>query len=498
MIRHDIDVLICGAGAAGLTLAIELARRGVAFAVIDKLATPFPGSRGKGLQPRTLEVFEDLGVLPAILAAGGPYPLLREHRADGCQVDRALGEASPSPAEPHAQPWMCPQWITEGILRERLAALGHTVQGERELVALAQDAHGVSATVQGVQGEQMLRARYLVGCDGGRSVVRQTLGVDFPGKSLGIRALVADVELQGLSRDAWHRFGSNDPTRQIALCPLAGTALFQIQAAVPLEGEVATSLPALQAMLAERIDQPDITLHAVHWASVYRMSARLASHYRVGRVFLAGDAAHVHPPTGGQGLNTSVQDAYNLGWKLAAVLDGAPDALLHSYEAERRTVAADMLGLSTTLLDATRRGEMQRSRATRQLDLGYRDSPLTLEAPPREEGLRAGDRAPDAPLAHADGTAPVRLFELLTGPHWTALGHASDATAITPHPQLRVHVVGGDGDLADPQGHFREIWALPPGSWALVRPDGYLAAVVDADHAAAMRAWLGQQLGEPG
>ena len=496
MSRSDIDVLVCGAGAAGLTLAIELARRGVAFAVVDKLATPFPGSRGKGLQPRTLEVFEDLGVLPAVLAAGGPYPQLREHRADGSHVDSPLGDASPTPAEPYAQPWMCPQWITERILRERLAALGHTVQGGCELLALAQDAHGVDATLRDAHGKRTLRARYLVGCDGGRSTVRQLLDVAFPGHDLGMRALVADLTLEGLSRDAWHRFGSDDPARQLALCPLAGTELFQLQTPVPPEGEVDISLPALQALLAQRSGRSAITLQAVHWASVYRMSARLAARYRTGRVFLAGDAAHVHPPTGGQGLNTSVQDACNLGWKLAAVLAGAPDALLDSYEAERRPVAADMLGLSTSLLEAAKRGELKRSRATRQLDVGYRGSPLNLEAPARHEGLRAGDRAPDAPLVRAADDTPVRLFELLAGTHWTALGHAADADAIAPHPQLKRAVVGGDGELADPHGYFQAAWALPQGSWALLRPDGYLAAVVDADHAGAMRRWLGQMLGE--
>ncbi|MBN8726258.1 MAG: FAD-dependent oxidoreductase [Xanthomonadales bacterium] len=490
------DVLICGAGAAGLTLAIDLARRGVDFRLVDKLAAPFPGSRGKGIQPRTLEVFEDLGIVQAILAAGGPYPPQRVHAADGSHADTAMvAEAAATPAEPYALPWMCPQATTERIMRERLAGLGGHVQAGCELIGFEEDADGVTATLAGAQGRETVHARYLVGTDGGRSFVRRTLGIDFPGKTLGVRAMVADLELDGLPRDAWHRFGGEVMEQTLSLCPLAGTALFQMHAAVPPDGEVDVSLSALQSMVEERAGRADIRLRAVAWASVYRMHARLAARYRIGRVLLAGDAAHTHPPTGGQGLNTSIQDAYNLGWKLAAVLAGAPAALLDSYEEERRPVAADVLGLSTRLLDAARRGDNRRSREARQLDLGYRDSVLAMEAPTRSATLRAGDRAPDAPLADASSGAPVRVFELLAGPHWTLLGHATDPGAIATHPGLRVHVVGGEGGFIDAQGHFRDAWALPPGHWALVRPDGHIGAFVAADRLPALHDHLTRVLG---
>ncbi|MFS2021473.1 FAD-dependent monooxygenase, partial [Massilia sp. CT11-108] len=224
-----------------------------------------------------------------------------------------------------------------------------------------------------------LRARYVVGTDGGRSTVRHLLGIGFPGKTLGVRALVADVALTGLARDAWHRFNGDDMARRLEVCPLAGTDLFQVQAPVPPEGDVDLSAQALDALVRDRTGRDDVHVASVSWASAYTMNARLADRYRVGRVFLAGDAAHTHPPTGGQGLNTSVQDAYNLGWKLAAVLAGAPDDLLDTYEAERRPLAAAMLQLSTALLDAARRGgEMRRGRETRQLDLAYPDSPLAF------------------------------------------------------------------------------------------------------------------------
>jgi hypothetical protein len=184
-----------------------------------------------------------------------------------------------------------------------------------------------------------------------------------------------------------------------------------------------------------------------------------------------------------------VQDAYNLGWKLAAVLAGAPDALLDSYEAERRPVAEGVLGLSTRLLDAARQGDNRRGREARQLDLGYPGSPLSLEDPARTHGPRAGDRAPDAPIHHATG-APTRLFELFKGPHWTLLGHDLDHDTLPSHPQLHVHAFGAYGDVVDTHGHVRDAYAMKPGDQVLVRPDGYIGAVVAGARREALRLYL--------
>jgi len=469
-----LDVLICGAGAAGLTLAVELARRGLAFRLIDKLPEPFPGSRGKGIQPRTLEVFEDLGILDRIIAAGGPYPPERIYQADGRFTESDMvAVQSPSPAEPYTMPVMLPQFMTEGILRGRLQELGHAPAFGCELTGFTQDNDGVTAALS--HGETV-RARYLIGADGGRSFVRKTLGIDFAGKTLGVRALVADVALTGLDRDAWHRFNDGGPD-MIMLCPLAGTDLFQLQAPVPPEGEIDLSAVGLDALVAQRTGRHDIRIHAVSWASAYTMNARLAEQYRVGRAFLVGDAAHIHPPTGGQGLNTSVQDAYNLGWKLAAVLRGAAGALLDTYEEERRPIARDMLGLSTKLLDAAKQGEIRRGRETRQLDLGYPASSLALEQPARTDGLRAGDRAPDARLRDGAGRT-LRLFDWFKGPHWTLLGTGS--SKMTPRPGLSIHVIGSQGDAQDAWADFRNAYGTE-GDWVLVRPDGYIGAIVATD-----------------
>ena len=473
------DVVICGAGATGLVLAIELARRGVAFRVLEKLAEPCAGSRGKGIQPRTQEIFEQLGVLDRVVAAGGKYPIQRTYGEAGGFSDERVVETGPAtPDEPYHLGLLVPQFRTEAVLRERLAELGRVAEFGRGVVAIAQTDDGVTARL--ADGEA-IHARYLVGADGGRSFVRHALAIEFPGKTLGVRAVVADVELDGIGRDAWHRFHEGDMSSQLSLCPLPGTAMFQIQAPIPLDGDFDLSRAALEAFVRARSGR-DLYVRAVHWASAFHMNARLADRYRVGRVLLAGDAAHVHPPTGGQGLNTSVQDAYNLGWKLAAVLRGKPDTLLDSYEAERRPVAAAMLGLATKLLDAAKRGDRRRGREVHQLDIGYPDSSLAFEEVPRDGGVLAGDRAPDAPIRGAGGQ-PRRLFELF-GAHWTAIGW--HAEPIRPRANLHAYMFGRD--LVDDAGHFARAYALAHGDWLVVRPDGYIGAI--ARDAAAIDRYL--------
>ena len=484
------EVLICGAGATGLTLAIELARRDLSFRLIEKMNSPFRGSRGKGIQPRTQEIFEDIGILNRVVAVGGLYPPQREYRNDGTFTESAVVELEdPTPAEPYHIPLMVPQFLTEGVMRDRLTELGHKVEFGCESIRLEQNESGVTAMLADRSREEVIRARYLVGADGGRSFVRHALGIGFPGKTLGVRAVVADVVLTGIGRDAWHRFNEGSMDKQISICPLAGTELFQLQAPIPLDGDFDLSAEGLSRMVAERTGRGDIPVQSVSWASAFNMNARLADRYRVGRVFLAGDAAHIHPPTGGQGLNTSIQDAYNLGWKLAAVLTGAPEALLDSYEEERRPIAADMLGLATKLLDAAKRGEMRRGREVHQLDLGYPQSSLALETPQRMSGLLAGDRAPDAPIRGSGGQS-TRLFELFKGPHWTLLGYEVERDFIPALQGLHTHTFGARGDLIDEHGHFRDGYALAPGEWVLVRPDGYIGAIASSNHIEELKRYL--------
>jgi len=488
----EIEVLVCGAGAAGLTLAIDLARRGVSFRIVEKMDGPFAGSRGKGLQPRTLEVFEDLGIIDRVVAAGGLYPPLREYGEDGGYTEKTMGDGhGPTPGEPYLIPLMIPQFRTEQVMRERLAEFGHEVEFGCELIGFAEEADRVTVRVERAGREERIRTRFLVGADGGRSFVRGELGIDFPGRTLGVRAIVADVALSGLDRDAWHQFNGADMARLVMVCPLAGTELFQIQAPISQGGDPDLSAMGMERLIAERTGRNDIKVTSVAWASAYAMNARLADRYRAGRIFLVGDAAHVHPPTGGQGLNTSVQDAYNLGWKLAAVLAGAPDTLLDTYEEERRPVAADVLGLSTKLLESQGgQGGLRRGRDTYQLDINYVASALSYDEAPRTTGPVAGLRMPDARLAGAAGQ-PRRLFDVLTGPHWTLLVSSPRyPSATSPREGLRVVTVGEGAELRDASNQL----GLAEGGSLLIRPDGYVGATFGGARGQAIDDYLSRVL----
>ncbi|MFE3600157.1 FAD-dependent monooxygenase [Streptomyces sp. NPDC059096] len=430
----ETEVLIVGAGPTGLALAVDLCRRGVRVRVVERSAGLFPGSRGKGLQPRTLEVLDDLGVADAIRAHGGPAPVGMAWR-DGVRLGehRMFEESEPTEAEPYAGVWLVPQWRTQEILYARLGELGGEVAFGTELTGLTQDADGVTATLLspgagGLRPATTLRARYAVAADGGRSTVRGALGIAMAGESVDTAPfLVADLRIPALDRLNWHVFPSSPvgagalgaPGRSgsfLALCPLPGTDHFQLTARREDGPAPDTSEAAVRALVAAGTHLAASEVTEVVWASEFRARTALADRFRAGRVFLAGDAAHLHSPAGGQGLNTSVQDAYNLGWKLGQVVrGGAPEALLDTYEQERRPVAADMLGLSTRI----HRGEARRGAATRQLGLGYRGGPLSTGA---AGALTAGDRAPDGPLP--DGS---RIFDALRGPHFTLLAVGTDA-----------------------------------------------------------------------
>ncbi len=485
-------VVIVGAGSAGLVLAIELARRGVAFRLIEKQSEPFGGSRGKGLQPRTLEVFQDIGVLDAVLQAGGLYPPIRNYAADGTTSDACEAPRRASVAEPYPNSIMLPQSRTEEILRARLLELGHQPEWGTELLAIRIDQDRISATIRTPQGQEELSPRYLVGTDGGRSTVRKQLDIPFPGETRPTRMIIADLPVQSLSFDAWHRW-RDAPGGAFALCPLAGTNLFQMAAEIDAESEVDLSSDAIRQLITERTGNANLVAGDPVWTSLYQVSFRLAGHYRVGNTLIVGDAAHIHPPTGGQGLNTSVQDAYNLGWKLAAVLSGAPDALLDSYEGERRPVAAGVLGMSEKLLGAMiEKGDMRRGRETLQLDLHYRASPLTLETRADREGVQAGDRAPDAILHDGHG-APIRLFDLFAHPGFTLLAYRcnGDLSSLASIPSVRLaNIDRPDAAYADTTASFRSIYGVAANTLLLVRPDGYIALGAKGDEPGLVLDWL--------
>ncbi|MFD0024393.1 FAD-dependent monooxygenase [Streptomyces sp. NPDC058382] len=491
-------VLIVGSGPTGLTLAVDLARRSVGVRIIDR-SPQFPrSSRAKGPNPRSLEVLEDLGVIDAVLAAGSAPLPMRKYRG-GQPVHEAdpFAAGHPTPDTPYDRPWLIAQWRLEEILRARLAEYGVEVETGTELVGLAQDEDSVTATLAG--GAE-IAARYVVGCDGGHSAVRKLLGVPFDGKTDEHQVMVCgDVEASGPDRGVWHQWFDEDGA--VMLCPIPGTASgwwFQAGPETDASGSpVPPSLESFQRLFAKHTHLPGDLLTRAALLSTYRVNERMVDRYRVGRVFLAGDAAHVHSIAGGLGMNTGIQDAFNLGWKLARVATGrAAPELLDTYEEERLPVAAHTLDLTAERLRATleairKPGGGLDSAVTPQtfgLDNSYRWSSLATGGGTGR--LRAGDRAPDAPCRDTGTGAPRRLFEAFAGPHFTLLGFGAGSTpalraAAAAHGNdLRAYAVdaGTAHGLADEGGRARSAYGIGPDEDALVlvRPDNHIALIAPA------------------
>jgi len=415
-----------------------------------------------------------------------------------------------------------PQYETERILTGYLAQFGTGIERGTELTSFEQDAGGVTAQLAGPAGPEQVRAGYLIGCDGAHSTVRAGLGLDFAGGAFSEQYMLADVVVDwsrpdGIGVRAQHQ--TDGTTDDLLVCiPLPGHHRYRVSMLVPPElaseppgpGEVphglgggrAPELKHIQAVL-DRLAPEPAQASQLRWSSVFRISHRIVDHYRRGRVFVAGDAAHIHPPTGAQGMNTGIQDAWNLGWKLALAVQGTASAgLLDSYDAERRPVGQEVVGQTVrdarTGFDAAPDDPAAMLLREAQLLVGYPDSPVVGEDVSGGQlaaGPRPGQRAPDCGgLRRGAVSFPLRLFEVLH-PRWhTLLLYAADerqaagagalieAAARRAHGQLRGYLIlapgtpppGSGPALDDAGGQFRAAYDAAGGCGYLIRPDGYV------------------------
>jgi 2-polyprenyl-6-methoxyphenol hydroxylase-like FAD-dependent oxidoreductase len=341
-----IDVIIAGGGPTGVWLASELRLQGVHALVLEKDAEPTRVARALGLHARSVEVMDQRGLLERFLALGQQYPV----------GGFFAGIPKPPPERlDTAHPYVLgiPQTVVERLLIEHATELGVEIRRNRELVGLSQDDQGVS--VELADGTR-LRSRYLVGCDGGRSTVRKLLGIGFPGEAARHEWLLGEVELTAPPETVDAVVTEVRKTHKAFGAGPIGDGMYRLLAPAAGVAEDPAVPPTLDELKQQvrKLAGTDFGAHSPRWLSRFGDATRLAERYRVGRVLLAGDAAHIHPPTGGQGLNLGIQDAFNLGWKLAAEVNGwAPEGLLDTYHTERHPVAADVLDTTRALTELT-------------------------------------------------------------------------------------------------------------------------------------------------
>ncbi len=519
-------ILIVGAGTTGLAMACELARHGAPVRIIDKQSGINPHCRACALHSRTLEIFHDLGIVDEILAQGHKI-LGTSQYANGERFMHSSGEEVDSPFPYVVNLEQCK---TESALERLLRTYDIQVQRETELVAISGRSDAVSATIRrGDSPEEVIETPWLIGCDGAHSRVRHLNHIHFPGKEDLHQYCLADVLIEGeLARDEIHSFMGDRGL--LFFFPLPNGRCL-VAADLPTQHDSVKEQPSLQdvqAIVSER-GPAGIRINDPRWLAYFRVNYRAARHYRHERIFLAGDAVHIHSPMGGLGMNTGIQDAYNLGWKLALVHRGrAPASILDSYEKERRPVAEDVLATTKMLTDRfetfTQLSPEQRqqlyinmvvppelakrmARHLEQLDLNYTKSPICHQHEGSHfgktrftAGPRPGEEAPDAkPLLHDNH--PTTLFELLRGPKHTLLlfpGAAHEAKSWHRLAELAQSVESGLDDLIniyfvaieagsdasnpkfqrrlilDPERSFHYRYGAETECMYLIRPDGYV------------------------
>ncbi|RPD54667.1 hypothetical protein L226DRAFT_509677 [Lentinus tigrinus ALCF2SS1-7] len=546
----ETPILIIGAGPSGLAAALTLAQNGIPIRIVDKAQEFHKSSRGSGIHPRTSEIFRFLGVAEDTRRHGSPLLPMQLYKLPGGTEPVArwklMEDVPVSPDRPE-DTLSLSQHLTEDFFRDHLAKYNVHVELGTEPLSMEQDSNGVNIVLKhaGSEAVETVRCAYVIGSDGARGFSRKAIGATFEGQTKDADGVVfADVEAEGIFADVWHVWAEAGKF-SIAMRPKKEPGQFQLAIVGQNFDPAGLTDPAKFAeAFYEHTGRKDVVFKSFTAVTYWKPKMRMVNKLYEGRVFICGDAAHVHSPTGGQGLNTSVGDSFNIAWKLAMVCKGlASRDLLTTYQTERLPVIAHMLATTSNLYthavaknphEAVGSGGSAgsgkeasgfmkwRDGALRQLDINYRWSPVVFDARGRgeldEEGLkargyvgypgehvRAGDRAPEAPgLTDATGKA-TSLFEifkpytqtlLLFAPEGAESNVQEVVAAVQASPLAQVTktlilsrdgvpvAVGGANSYHDKEGHAYKAYGVDGEllTVVIVRPDGYIGAFVyDAD-----------------
>ncbi|HEY4164682.1 MAG TPA: FAD-dependent monooxygenase [Dongiaceae bacterium] len=480
------DVLIAGAGPTGLALALWLTKQGLKPRIIDKTAEPGTASRALAVQARTLELYRQLDLTDAVVERGHKVPGANFWVKGKPEARIALRDAGEG-LTPYPFLQIFPQDQHERLLIDRLTQFGIAVERQTELLRFSDMGDRIAATLRGPGGQETeCEAAYIAGCDGARSIVRETIGTGFPGGTYRQVFYVADVQASGPALNG-ELHVDLDEADFLAVFPMAAQGRARLIGTVRNERAQHTETLKFEDVSSRAIENLKVHVEKVNWFSTYHVHHRVTENFRKGRAFLLGDAAHIHSPAGGQGMNTGIGDAINLAWKLVEVLAGrAPDSLLDSYEAERRAFARKLVATTDRVFSfATAEGRIADILRTRiaplvlpriagfefardflfktvsQVTLNYRDGPLSLGTAGQVHG---GDRLPWISIDGADNFAS--LAEIA----WQAHVYG------TPRPKLNAWCAANRLKLLNFPWHAEHATAgLAKDALYLLRPDTYVA-----------------------
>ncbi|QDP72022.1 hypothetical protein FOG18_05270 [Legionella israelensis] len=504
--KKKYDVIISGAGPVGLMCAYLLKRQNIDCLIIDKLAKPQTYCKALGIQPRTLELYESLNIANNYIKQGLWFDEQRIYK-NGVLQQKIKTELRSLPFGFMS----IPQYLTEKHLNSEFNHLGGKVYRAFQLESFSTLSNGIRVDITDLKQNKTLQveAKYLIACEGAHSVIRKQLGIEFSGDQLKETFMLADVKVNwDLPHNCSYKFfyEFDGERRYLIFIPYRDKNRFRVSTVIPEDSVEMKNPPGLEEFYAatQKGLPEGVTFSDMRWSSIYKISHRIAERYSIKRVFLAGDAAHIHPPVGGQGMNTGMQDAYNLAWKIALVIQNkAPDKLLETYHEERYPVGLNVVNHTKSRIDKNVKETPEEALLyDSQTLINYRNSTLSFNSLSKNKRkIQAGDRTPDVlNLSRKGLNFPIRLFDILRGYKFKLIVYLDfddknileelnkqlitiqditmDAYVIS-HNEISIDAYEHIEFIFDKNKHFKNKFDVEHSMQLFIRPDNYIGLITE-------------------